>query len=64
MKLWAANSADMWIGKAPRRVLYHCTTAQTRISQVANLKKNYQHEYFSILDNGLNQPAHGHTLFK
>jgi hypothetical protein len=64
MKLLAASSADRWIGKAPHRVLYHCSTSPTRSSRVVALKKDHQHEYFSSLDNGLNEPAHGHILFK
>jgi hypothetical protein len=64
MKLSAASAVDTWIGKAPRRVLYHCTTSQNRSGQVVFLKKDYQHEYFFILDNGLNEPSHGHILFK
>jgi len=63
-KLLAANSADTWIGKTPHRVLYHCTTFHTRIGQAVIQKKDYRHEYFFILDNGLNQPAHGDILFK
>ena len=64
MKLLAANAVDTWIGKAPHRVLYYCTRSQTRISQAIIQKKDYQQEYFFILDNGLNQPAHGDILFK
>jgi hypothetical protein len=62
--LLAANSADTWIGKTPHRVLYHCTTFHTRIGQAVIQKKDYRHEYSFILDNGLNQLAHGHILFK
>jgi len=51
----AANVVDTWIGKAPHRVLYHCTTSRTRIGQVVTRKTEYQHECFFILDNGLNQ---------
>jgi len=51
----AANVVDTWIGKAPHRVLYHCTTSHTRIGQVVTRKTEYQHECFFILDNGLNQ---------
>jgi hypothetical protein len=51
----AANVVDTWIGKAPYRVLYHCTTSRTRIGQVVTRKTEYQHECFFILDNGLNQ---------
>jgi len=64
MKLLATNAVDTWIGKAPHRVLYHCTRSQTRISQAVIQKTDYQHEYFFILDNGLNQPVHGDILFK
>jgi hypothetical protein len=64
MKLLAANSVDTWIGKTPHRVLYHCSTFHTRIGQAVIQKKDYQHEYFFILDNGLNQPVHGDILFK
>jgi hypothetical protein len=63
-RLLAANSADTWIGKTPHRVLYHCTTFPQRVGQAAIQKKDYRHEYFFILDNGLNQPADGHILFK
>jgi hypothetical protein len=64
LRLLAASFADTWIGKPPRRVLYHCSAFQTRSSRVVALREDYQHEYFFILDNGLNQPAHGHILFK
>jgi len=64
MKLLAANAVDTWIGKGPRRILYYCTRSQTRISQAIIQKRDYQHEYFFILDNGLNQPVHGDILFK
>jgi hypothetical protein len=64
VRLLAASSADTWIGKPPRRVLFHCSNSQTRSSRVVALREDYQHEYFFILDNGLNQPAHGHILFK
>jgi hypothetical protein len=64
MQFLAASFADAWIGKVPHRVLYHCTTSQTGSGRVAILKKEYQHEYFFILENGLNQPAAGHMLFK
>jgi hypothetical protein len=63
-KLLAANAVDMWIGKTPHHVLYHCTTFHTRIGQAVIQKKDYRHEYFFILDNGLNQPVHGDILFK
>jgi hypothetical protein len=58
----AADVVDTWIGKAPHRVLYHCTTSHPRICQA--VKTEYQHEYSFILDNGLNQPPHGQILFK
>jgi hypothetical protein len=64
MKLLAANAVDTWIGKPPHRVLYYGTRSQTRISQAIIQKKDYQHECFFILDNGLNQPVHGDILFK
>jgi len=64
LRLLAASSADTWIGKAPHRVLYHRSTAQTRSARVLTLRKDYQHEYFFILDNGLNQVAYGHMLSK
>jgi hypothetical protein len=59
----AANVVDTWIGKAPHRVLYHCPRSQTRISRAVIQKTDYQHEYFFILDNGLNQPVHGSHTF-
>jgi len=64
LRLLAASSADMWIGKAPHRVLYHCSTSQTQSSRAVALREDYQHQYVFVLDNGLNQPPHGHILFK
>jgi len=34
LRLLAASFADTWIGKPPHRVLYHCSTSQTRSGRV------------------------------
>ena len=45
------------------RIGYEIPTAPSpRRSRVIALRKDYQDEYFLILDNGLNQLAHGHFL--
>ena len=64
LRLLAASLADTWIGKAPHRVLYHCSTSKKQSSRVVALREDYQHEYVFVLDNGLTQPPHGHILFK
>ena len=64
LRLLATGSTDTWIGKAPHRVLYHRSTSQRQSSRVVALREDYQHEYDFLLDNGLNQPPHGHILFK
>jgi hypothetical protein len=63
-RLLAAGSPDTWIGKAPHRVLYHCSTPQRQSSRVLALREDYPHEYVFVLDNGLNQAPDGHILFK